>query len=103
MNVSTVIKLLPVAALFALAAPLAAEQIRVEARVGKRSVYVGQKFVYQVIVRGASPDQKPDLSAIKNFKVEFERDLPQRSSSMMIINGRVQRRDNITHVFQYQL
>ncbi len=80
------------------------EDIRVGAAVGSQEVYVGEPFLFQVQIEGNDRPGKPDLSALSgNFFVEEQGGQQNSSTSITIINGRMQRVVKKGYVFSYRL
>jgi len=82
----------------ALAAPLSAT-----AAVGKKDVFVGEAFVFQIQVSGSENPEKPELSHIKDFTVAFRGGQQNSNRSVTIINGKVSQNVQEGYVFAYQL
>ncbi|MBN1163671.1 MAG: BatD family protein [Candidatus Krumholzibacteriota bacterium] len=85
------------------AVPLAAEDIRVIANVESRDVYMGESFLFQITVDGASEAAPPDLSGLTGFMVEYLGGSNNSSQSISIINGRVQRSVKKSFIMTYRL
>ena len=101
----------PAIALLLLAALLAAgamphavaQQVRVQPRIEKTEVYVGESFVFEIHVENDDSPAAPGLSHLENFSVEFLGERKNNSQSMTIVNGRVSREVKRGYIFQYRL
>jgi len=82
---------------------VAAEEIAVQARVEKAEVYLGESFIFQIQVDGTESPDEPDISVIKDFKVEPLGGRTNSSQSIIIINGRMQKNVKRAYVFSYRL
>jgi len=66
------------------AIPLSADAV-----VERSSVFVGEPFIFQIQVSGSENPEKPDLSEITDFIVEYHGGQVNSSRSVTIINGRM--------------
>jgi hypothetical protein len=90
--------------LAALAADVPAQEISVRAAVESESVYMGESFIYQISVEGSDEVSQPDLAPLANdFAIEFLGGSNNSSTSISIINGRMERQVHKGYVFQYRL
>jgi len=80
-----------------------AEPLRAVAAVERSSVFVGESFVFQIQVSGSENPERPDLSNISGFNVEFKGGRQNSSRSVTIINGRVTQNVRQGYFFSYQL
>ncbi len=80
-----------------------AEPFSVTAAMEKQEVFVGESFVFQVQVEGADSPERPDVSHVSDFQVEFIGGQQNSSSSITIVNGK--RTKNVRHgyVYSYRL
>lgn len=88
----------------AAAAPVSAQEISVRAAVESESVYMGQSFVYQIVVDGSDEVSQPDVAPLQQlFTVEYLGGRSNNSQSITIVNGRMERQVSRGYVFQYRL
>ncbi len=80
-----------------------AEELSVKAQVSETEVYQGEPFVLQITVSGSDSPAEPDLSKVKNFKVEPLGGHNTNSESITIINGKMTRDVRKGYVFRYKL
>lgn len=81
-----------------------AQQITVRASVESENVSLGESFMYQIEVDGSDDVTQPDLSALAaDFSVEFLGGSNNSSTSISIINGRMEKEVHKGYVFQYRL
>ena len=80
-----------------------AQTFRVLGAVRKTEVFVGESFVFQVQIEGSDKPEKPDVSAIADFKVREMGGQQNTSQSMTIVNGRVNQVVRRGYVFSYRL
>jgi hypothetical protein len=80
-----------------------AEPLRADAVVEKDRVFSGEAFIFQIQVSGSENPEKPDLSGISDFSVEYRGGQQNSSSSVSIINGHITRNVRKRYVFSYQL
>ncbi len=71
--------------------------------VERSTVFEGEPFTFQIQVSGSEKPEKPDLSGIKEFDVNFRGGQRNSSRSMTIVNGRVTQDTRYGYVFEYQL
>jgi hypothetical protein len=85
-------------------AAAAAQEIRVQAYVESETVYMGETFIYQIVVDGADNATPPDVSAFApDFTAEFLGGQNSSSQSITVINGRMERQVQRRYVLQYRL
>ncbi|MGD1048180.1 MAG: BatD family protein, partial [Candidatus Krumholzibacteriaceae bacterium] len=90
--------------MLAAGATAAAEDITVQAYVESETVYMGETFVYQIVVNGADNATPPDLSAFgPDFSVQFLGGQNSSSQSITVINGKMQREVHQGYVMQFNL
>ncbi len=97
-TVATVLLLLALAAVAA-----GAEPVTVRAVVEADRVFAGERFVYQVLVEGATPQLEPQLPALDAFEVAYEGGQDVSSHSISIVNGRTTETVTKRFYFQYRL
>jgi hypothetical protein len=94
-------------ALAGAAAPLpaaAADEISVQAMVESENVYMGETFVYQIVVDGADNATPPEVSAFgPDFTAQYLGGQNSSSQSITIINGQMQRQAQRRFVMQFNL
>ena len=79
--------------------PYAAAQLTARAAVEEQECFVGEAFTFQIQASGATMPEPPDVSGIKDFKVEFVG--KNDNSSVRIVNGRMTR--SVQRIFSYRL
>ncbi|HVO77082.1 MAG TPA: BatD family protein [Candidatus Bathyarchaeia archaeon] len=91
--------------MLACAAVAAADQeIAVQANVESETVYMGETFVYQIVVDGADNATPPDVSAFgADFAAQYLGGQNSSSQSITIINGSMQRQVQRRYVMQFNL
>jgi hypothetical protein len=80
--------------------------VSVQAQVEKDSVSVGEPFVLQIRVEGgdiAPGTEQPDVSGLRDFAVEVLGGRNNNSSSITIINGKVNKIESHGYVYSYRL
>ena len=78
--------------------------ISVRAAVGSREVCLGEPFIFRIEVEGNVRPGKPDLSALaKDFFVEDRGSQQNNSTSITVVNGRMQRITKRGYIFSYSL
>jgi len=88
----------------ALAPAASAQQIAVRAAVESQSVSMGESFIYQIAVDGSDEVSQPDLAPLaSDFAVEFLGGSNNSSTSISIVNGKMDRQVHEGYVFQYRL
>ena len=92
-----------VSVLLMFSAGAGAEPFRADSVVEKTEVFTGEPFTFQIQVSGSESPERPDLSDIPGFAVEFQGGQQNSSSSITIINGRMSRDVRQGYVFSYQL
>ncbi|MHC1741806.1 MAG: BatD family protein [Syntrophobacteraceae bacterium] len=86
----------------------AASEVGVSARaiVETNSVSVGEPFLLQIRLEGsdvAPGTEKPDMSGIAHFTVEYLGGQSNNSSSITIVNGKVSKVESFGYVYSYRL
>ena len=90
--------------MLAVAATAAAQDITVQAYVESETVYMGETFVYQIVVNGADNATPPDLSAFgPDFSAQFLGGQNSSSQSITVINGKMSRDVHQGYVMQFNL
>ena len=90
--------------LMLIGAAAAAQEISVQAYVESETVYMGETFVYQIVVDGADNATPPDVSAFgPDFSAQFLGGQNSSSQSITVINGRVERQVQRRYVMQFNL
>ncbi len=80
------------------AAPLSATAVA-----ERTDVFVGEPVTFQIEVSGSENPEKPDISGIRNFNVEFLGGQQNSSRTVTIINGRLTQNVREGYVFTYRL
>ena len=80
-----------------------AQTFRVQGAVQKTEVFVGESFLFQIQIEGSDAPEKPDVSAIADFRVREMGGQQNSSQSMTIVNGRVDQVVRRGYVFSYRL
>ncbi len=93
--------------LFALAlagvASAAAQEPALENRLDLPEAWVGQEIGYEVQVLGLHEPGRPELPPVEGLRFEFVGDVSQDSSSVLIVNGQVQRRSTLAHLYRWRI
>jgi hypothetical protein len=74
-----------------------------QAAVERTNVFTGEPFIFQIQVSGSDHPEKPDISGIAGFTVEFQGGRQNSSTSLTILNGRVSRDVRQGYIFSYRL
>jgi hypothetical protein len=80
--------------------------VSVQAQVEKDSVSVGEPFLLQVRIEGSDIAQgtaPPDMSGVSDFTVEYMGGRSNNSSSITILNGKVNKVESFGHTYSYRL
>ncbi len=86
------------------AASAAAEEVVVQAYVESETVYMGETFVYQLVVDGADNATPPDVSAFgPDFAAQYLGGQNSSSQSITVINGKMQRQVQRRFILQFSL
>ena len=80
-----------------------AKPLSADAVVERSSVFVGEPFIFQIQVSGSENPEKPDLSEITDFIVEYHGGQVNTSRSVTIINGQMTQNVKQGYIFSYQL
>ncbi|NLB56597.1 MAG: protein BatD [Lentisphaerae bacterium] len=80
-----------------------ASDVQVNALVEGREFFLGETFIYQIKVSGSDNPEQPDVSAIRDFSVEYAGGRNTSSQSVTVINGNVKREVTREYVFSYRL
>jgi hypothetical protein len=91
-----------VPALFVPAAATAQEEVSVSLQVESRTVYMGESFLVQIVVDGSDSADQPDLSGVKDFRIEYLGGSNNSSQSITIINGKLERVVQRGFIFSYR-
>ncbi len=87
-----------------LAASAAAQDVVVQADVESETVYMGETFVYQLVVHGADNATPPDVSAFgPDFSAQYLGGQNSSSQSISVINGKMQRQVQRRFIMQFNL
>ena len=79
------------------------EKIITRTSVESNNVYVGESFLMQITVMGSTDAERPDLSVLEGFDVEFAGGSNNSSQSVSIVNGKYSRIVKKEYVFTYRL
>jgi hypothetical protein len=80
-----------------------AAEFSAKAVVERNEVYMGEPFTFQIQVSGSDNPEKPVLSHVTDFTVDFLSGRQNSSQSITIINGKVTRNVREGYFFTYQL
>jgi len=80
-----------------------AKPFSVSAGVESQEVFAGEPFVFQIQVQGAEHPDRPDLSHVSDFHVEFLGGQQNNSSSITIVNGKMTKNVRRGYVFSFRL
>ena len=90
--------------LWIFALPLAAaEAPKVEVRATRDQVYIGESFVLEILISGASDAAEPDLSQLRDCTARFLGSQNQSSRRITFINGRMQSEVHKARLFVYEI
>ena len=78
-----------------------AADIQVRAAVDSRDVFVGEAVNFQIQVEGHDSPPEPDLSQVKNFRVQFRGGQQNSSTSITSINGKWSKVTKRAYIFNY--
>ncbi len=82
----------------------ASQEITVQAYVESETVYMGETFVYQIVVDGAENATPPDASAFgPDFSAQFLGGQNSSSQSISLIGGRMERQVQRRYIMQFNL
>ncbi len=86
------------------AAVASAQEITVQAYVESETVYMGETFVYQLVVDGADNATPPDAAAFgPDFSAQFLGGQNSSSQSISFINGKMERQVQRRYIMQFNL
>jgi hypothetical protein len=90
--------------LMSIGAAAKAQEITVQAYVESETVYMGETFIYQIVVDGADNATPPDVSAFgPDFSAQFLGGQNSSSQSITVINGKMERQVQRRYVMQFNL
>ena len=89
--------------LAAIATPVVAQDVSVQAAVERAEVYVGEPFRFRIAVSGSDQVAAPDLEPVAGFSVRALGGGPNNSEIVTTINGRSSRQVNRGYVLNYEL
>ena len=90
--------------LMTIGAAAAAQEITVQAYVESETVYMGETFVYQIVVDGADNATPPDASAFgPDFTAQFLGGQNSSSQSISFVNGKMDRQVQRRYIMQFNL
>jgi hypothetical protein len=82
----------------------AAQEIAVQAYVESETVYMGETFVYQIVVDGTDNATPPDAAAFgPDFSAQFLGGQNSSSQSISLVGGRMERQVQRRYVMQFNL
>src|SRR5262249_16337540 len=92
-------------ALAVLAAPaLGAEAPEIVAELGAEEIFIGESVDYVVEIRNVESPEAPDVSRLReDFDVAANGDESRNQLTVMNINGRVTRKNVLSHVYRFRL
>src|SRR6056297_2624172 len=79
------------------------DRIIARMRAESKNVYVGGTFIMQITIMGSTDAERPDLSNLEGFEVEFAGGSNNSSQSVSIVNGNFSRTVKKEYVFSYRL
>jgi len=85
------------------ASPVWSASLSVKAAVEKRTVTVGEPFIFQLQVEGSDTPDTPVLPDMDGFRVEQLGGQQNSSQYVSIVNGRVEKVVNRGYIFNYRL
>lgn len=100
---SAAARTLLVLVLAAVAAPVVAQNVSVQAAVERAEVYVGEPFRFRIAVSGSDQVTAPDLGPVAGFSVRALGGGPNNSEIVTTVNGNTTRQVNRGYVLNYEL
>jgi hypothetical protein len=99
-----ILAILATLALGAAIVPAAAQEVVVQAYVESETVYMGETFVYQLVIDGADNATPPDVSAFgPDFAAQYLGGQNSSSQSISLINGKMERQVQRRFIMQFNL
>lgn len=80
-----------------------AEQLQARAAVEREAIYLGEAFAFQIQISGSENPERPDLSGMTDFAVEYRGGQQNSSTSVTIVNGQMTQKVTKRYVYSYQL
>ncbi len=80
-----------------------AAQLSATAVVERTDLFVGEAFIFQIQVSGSESPEKPVMSHLADFTVEFRGGQQNSSRSISIVNGKITQNVREGYFFSYQL
>jgi tetratricopeptide (TPR) repeat protein len=76
----------------------------VQVMIDSEEIFIGESFVLQAVVEGVDSSEQPDMNPLEeDFTVQFENEQSMNSTSVVIVNGRMTRQENLKKVYQYRV
>lgn len=76
----------------------------VQVMIDSEEIFVGESFILQAVVEGVDSSEQPDMNPLEeDFTVQFENEQSMNSTSVVIVNGRMTRQENLRTVYQYRV
>lgn len=81
-----------------------AQEPSVQIAVDSEEIFIGESFTLQAIVEGVESSEVPDISLLEeDFAVQFETEQSMNSTSVVILNGRMTRKEELKTLYQYRV
>ncbi|MCU0720503.1 MAG: BatD family protein [Pirellula sp.] len=83
---------------------ISAQEPSVQIAIDTEEIFVGESFTLQAIVEGIESSAAPDVSLLEaDFSVQFETEQSLNSTSVVIVNGRMTRKEELKTLYQYRV
>lgn len=81
-----------------------AQEPSVKIAVDSEEIFIGESFTLQAVVEGVESSETPDVSSLEaDFSVQFETEQSMNSTSVVILNGRMTRKEELKTLYQYRV
>jgi hypothetical protein len=81
-----------------------AQEPSVQIAVDSEEIFIGESFTLQAIVEGVESSEVPDISLLEeDFAVQFETEQSMNSTSVVILNGRMTRKEELKTLYQFRV
>lgn len=81
-----------------------AQEPSVQIAVDSEEIFIGESFTLQAVVEGVESSEAPDVSSLEaDFSVQFETEQSMNSTSVVILNGRMTRKEELKTLYQFRV
>lgn len=81
-----------------------AQEPSIQIAVDSEEIFIGESFTLQAVVEGVESSESPDVSSLEaDFSVQFETEQSMNSTSVVILNGRMTRKEELKTLYQYRV